>query len=133
VKVTGRLPFPRDSIDADLVYNIAQKLHFGSTAEIDQDLVRELAMQARGNLAPMAAVIGGLVGQEVLKAVSGKFNPIKQFLFFDSLESLPSPPPSADDCAAIGSRYDGQIAVFGKKFQDKLAESSHFLVGAGAM
>lgn len=29
------------------------------------------------------------MGQEVLKAVSGKFHPIHQFFYFDSIESLP--------------------------------------------
>jgi ubiquitin-activating enzyme E1 len=33
----------------------------------------------------------------------------------------------------IGSRYDGQIAVFGKTFHDKLADMKQFLVGAGAI
>jgi ubiquitin-activating enzyme E1 len=37
----------------------------------------------------MVAVFGGLVAQEVLKACSGKFNPIQQYFYFDSLESLP--------------------------------------------
>jgi ubiquitin-activating enzyme E1 len=37
----------------------------------------------------MVALFGGLVAQEVLKACSGKFHPIHQFLYFDSLESLP--------------------------------------------
>jgi len=33
----------------------------------------------------------------------------------------------------IGSRYDGQIAVFGKDFQTKIADFREFLVGAGAI
>jgi ubiquitin-activating enzyme E1 len=30
-------------------------------------------------------------------------------------------------------RYDGQVAVFGKSFQSKLADLRYFLVGAGAI
>jgi len=37
----------------------------------------------------MVALFGGLVAQEVLKACSGKFHPVHQFFYFDSLESLP--------------------------------------------
>src|SRR5690606_33231576 len=33
----------------------------------------------------------------------------------------------------IGSRYDAQIAVFGKDFQDKLGRQKFFLCGAGAL
>ena len=82
----------------------------------------------------MAAVIGGMVAQEVLKAVSGKFNPVFQHFYFDSLESLPvNFAISEDACKPIGSRYDGQIAVFGLDFQTRIANSKHFLVGAGAI
>ena len=82
----------------------------------------------------MAAFFGGLAAQEVLKSVSGKFHPIKQWLYFDSLESLPtSTTRSEEQCKPLGTRYDGQIAVFGKEFQDKLANMKEFLVGAGAI
>lgn len=37
----------------------------------------------------MVALFGGLIAQEVLKAASGKFHPILQYFYFDSLESLP--------------------------------------------
>lgn len=56
-----------------------------------------------------------------------------QNMYFDSLESLPATLPSEADAAPIGSRYDGQIAVFGKTFQDKIANFRQFLVGSGAI
>lgn len=34
---------------------------------MDEKLLKELCYQARGDLAPMCAVIGGFVAQEVLK------------------------------------------------------------------
>jgi ubiquitin-activating enzyme E1 len=37
------------------------------------------------------------------------------------------------ECAPIGSRYDSQIAVFGKQFQEKLGSLRYFIVGAGAI
>lgn len=36
-------------------------------AELDEELVRELAFQATGDLAPVNAFIGGLAAQEVMK------------------------------------------------------------------
>jgi len=34
----------------------------------------------------MAAFLGGIVAQEAMKAISGKFTPIQQFFYFDCLE-----------------------------------------------
>lgn len=36
-------------------------------AELDEELLRELAFQATGDLAPVNAFIGGLAAQEVMK------------------------------------------------------------------
>ena len=58
--------------------------------EADEKVISELAYQATGDLAPMNAVIGAFVAQEVLKSVSAKFHPMVQYMYFDSLESLPS-------------------------------------------
>lgn len=68
-----------------------------------------------------------------MKACSGKFSPIQQYLYYDALECLPEADISEEDCAPIGSRYDNQIAIFGKKFQEKLGSLKYFIVGAGAI
>lgn len=55
-------------------------------------------------------------------------------MYFDSLESLPSNSVLTEEsCAPTGSRYDGQIAVFGKEFQQKIENTREFLVGSGAI
>lgn len=133
-KNKGTLPRPRNEQDAAAVVELAKQLKGTHVEEVDEKLIKELAYQARGDLTPMAAVIGGLVAQEVLKACSAKFNPIFQHFYFDSLESLPSAPLSEELCAPMGSRYDNQIAVFGKTFhEEKICNGRHFLVGAGAI
>lgn len=125
-----RFPRPRNAEDAAKIVSIAKTL---SSEEFDAKVVEELAFQATGDLAPVNAVIGGFVAQEVLKALSGKFHPMVQHMYFDSLESLPAALPTEADAAPTGSRYDGQIAVFGKTFQNKIANHRQFLVGAGAI
>ena len=92
-----------------------------------------MAYEAVGDLSPLNAVIGGFVAQEVLKACSAKFHPMVQHMYFDSLESLPDQMPTEADCQPLGTRYDGQIGVFGKAFQDKIANHRQFLVGSGAI
>ncbi|KAH7198213.1 uncharacterized protein B0J16DRAFT_330032 [Fusarium flagelliforme] len=131
-----RLPSPMDDDDALVVLGAAKKFaeQEGLEIELDEKLLKELSYQAQGDLNPMAAYFGGLVAQEVLKAVSGKFQPISQWMYFDSLESLPtSTKRTAELCKPIGSRYDGQIAVFGTEYQNKIANLKQFLVGAGAI
>ncbi|KAK4454378.1 hypothetical protein QBC34DRAFT_158095 [Podospora aff. communis PSN243] len=132
----GRLPRPMNEEDALVVVNSAKEFAKaeGLEVEFDDKLLKELSYQASGDLNPMAAFFGGLTAQEVLKAVSGKFHPIKQFMYFDSLESLPTNIERTEElCQPTGSRYDGQIAVFGQKYQEKIANMKQFLVGAGAI
>ncbi|GLB33533.1 putative ubiquitin activating enzyme [Lyophyllum shimeji] len=124
-----RLPRPRNDEDAAAVVSLAKNID----ADVDEKIITELAYQATGDLSPIIAVVGGFVAQEVLKACSAKFHPMIQHFYFDSLESLPTTRPSEQDCQPTGSRYDGQIAVFGKALQEKIANYREFLVGAGAI
>jgi ubiquitin-activating enzyme E1 len=132
----GEFPRPHHDGDAAEVFKIAQDLagQAKEKVELDEKLIKELSYQARGDVSPIDAFFGGMAAQEVLKSVSGKFHPIVQFLYFDSLESLPTSTARSEElCKPIGSRYDGQIAVFGKEFQDKISNVKEFLVGAGAI
>lgn len=87
-----------------------------SQVELDDDVILKLAHTACAVLNPMAAMFGGIVGQEVVKAVSGKFHPLVQWFYFDSIESMPSEfPLSTEELDLSGGRYDHQIVVFGKR------------------
>ncbi|XP_053891387.1 ubiquitin-like modifier-activating enzyme 7 isoform X2 [Malaclemys terrapin pileata] len=131
----GRLPRPRAQADAQRLLELAR----GLTAHqelLDEGLVRTFAHVSAGELSPMAAFLGGLAAQEVLKAASGKFLPLAQWFYFDALECLPEQGTTLlteESCAPRGSRYDGQIAVFGADFQERLGRQKYFVVGAGAI
>ncbi|XP_069738900.1 ubiquitin-like modifier-activating enzyme 1 [Phaenicophaeus curvirostris] len=131
----GRPPRPRNQGDAAQVVALAREAAPGE--ELDEELLRELAFQATGDLAPVNAFIGGLAAQEVMKAVSGKFTPITQWLYFDALECLPEEDKDSllteEQCRPRNSRYDGQVAVFGAELQAKLGAQKYFVVGAGAI
>ncbi|KAL7020063.1 hypothetical protein ACKWTF_011370 [Chironomus riparius] len=103
--------------------------------ELKEELLEIFGKTSSGDLCPINAVIGGMSAQEVMKACSGKFMPIMQFFSFDAIECLPEDISGLTDteCQPIGSRYDSQIAIFGKKFQDKLGSLKYFIVGAGAI
>jgi ubiquitin-activating enzyme E1 len=140
---TGRLPGPWDAGDAARLAEIAAGLNEAAppAARVEgltapdspaAKLIAAMAHTAAGELAPMTAALGGIVGQEVVKAASGKFHPVHQFFYFDATEALPDSPP-ADAAITGASRYDGQVAVFGSAFQARLASTRVFLVGAGAL
>nr|XP_055200566.1 ubiquitin-like modifier-activating enzyme 7 isoform X3 [Nyctereutes procyonoides] len=129
----GRLPKPWDPVDAEMVVGLARSLEplKGTKGEpLDEALVQTVALSSAGGLSPMAATMGAVAAQEVLKAISRKFMPLDQWLYFDALDCLPEdgePLPKPEDCAPRGCRYDGQIAVFGAGFQEKLSWQHYLL------
>ena len=133
----GKLPKPWNAEDAKEFVNIANaiKAENESEVELNPELIELFGKISAGNLNPMNATIGGIVAQEVMKACSGKFHPIYQWLYFDSIECLPADRSelTEEDCAPIGCRYDSQIAVFGRTFQSKIGSLKYFVVGAGAI
>ncbi|KAG2690958.1 hypothetical protein I3760_09G214400 [Carya illinoinensis] len=115
------------------VTSMNDALSDGRLEAIDQILLRHFASGARAVLNPMAAMFGGIVGQEVVKACSGKFHPLFQFFYFESVESLPAEPMLPSDLKPLNCRYDAQISVFGSKLQKKLEDAKIFVVGSGAL
>jgi ubiquitin-activating enzyme E1 len=100
----------------------------------NEETARKFFHCLNGNLCPMNAIIGGTVAQEILKACSGKFNPIHQWLYFDAFECLPDNYEKLNtDISSNSTRYDGQVTVFGREFQEKLGKQSWFVVGSGAI
>ncbi|ARF09593.1 ubiquitin-activating enzyme [Indivirus ILV1] len=100
--------------------------------EISQDLQDRFYTTYNGQSTPINSIIGGIVSQEILKACSGKFTPIYQWLYFDSLESLPDNYKEVDRNFK-NTRYDAQIKIFGNEFQKKLSMMKYFIVGSGAI
>lgn len=137
----GSLPRPYNEEDANEMFRYAEELSAQNPsilgdADLDSKLLRELAYQATGDIPGMVAFFGGMIAQEVLKCCSSKFSPVKQCMYFDSLESLPNVdeyPRNAETTNPTGSRYDPQIAVFGAKYQAAIANLKVFLVGSGAI
>lgn len=135
----GRAPRPQNVEDANEVLHLAKSVTAEypdvlSGGEIDEKLLTQLSFQAAGELPAMTALFGGMAAQEVLKGCSGKFGPIRQWVYFDSLESLPKDAALNEQAVApTGSRYDRQVAVFGKEFTEKIFAAKTFLVGSGAI
>eukprot|EP00128_Syssomonas_multiformis_P002420 Colp12_sorted_trinity150504_noHs@8955 len=133
----GRLPRPRNDEDAKELIALVHALNAQTGNKVDtfdEKLLAYLSYNAVGDLAPVNAVVGATCAQEVLKACTGKFHPLQQWMYFDSLESLPEEDTITEaDVQPIGSRHDAQIAVFGRQFQERMENQRWFLVGSGAI
>lgn len=128
----GDYPSPGDRTAAQAVLDLAKSIN-ADVCEGQDRIIMQLASGAKAILSPMCAALGGMVGQEVLKACSGKFTPIPGFFYFDADETLPDDLLPPDEVAPTNSRYDSQIACFGKTMQQKLLDLRYFIVGAGAI
>uniref|UniRef100_A0A8C1MQE9 Ubiquitin like modifier activating enzyme 6 n=1 Tax=Cyprinus carpio TaxID=7962 RepID=A0A8C1MQE9_CYPCA len=101
---------------------------------INQELVRSVSRCARGCLSPLAAVVGGIASQEVLKALTGKFSPLQQWFYLDAIEVIqPLQSLPAEEFAPRGDRYDALRACIGESLCLKLHTFQVFMVGCGAI
>lgn len=98
-----------------------------------EPLIREFGRQCGTTLMPMCSVVGGFVAQEALKAISSKFNPISQFLYFDALDAVPENIENYDTNPEGYGRYASLVKIFGRENVSKLFGLKVFLVGSGAI
>lgn len=148
-KRNGRLPTVRNKEEADDAiaftkeFIAAAKAANGNifTDEVPDDVVRSIATLASTELPALSAFFGGVVAQEVVK-LTGKFSPIRQYLYLDAMDAIPkesltddtySNGANAANFAGSNSRYDNLVSIFGKEFQAKVADQRVFVVGAGAL
>lgn len=110
----------------DILENIDDK------DNINKETVDKFKHCIGGNLCPVASVLGGIVAQEILKAMTGKFMPIKQWLYYDAFEKLPEN-YNEFNTEPLNCRYDGQIKIFGRDLHEKITNQNNFVVGSGAI
>lgn len=94
VSELGHFPVAGSEEDAQRLISITSNLNdsLGDAKldDINPKLLRHFAFGARAVLNPMAAMFGGIVGQEVVKACSGKFHPLFQVnIMFSNIHKLP--------------------------------------------
>jgi hypothetical protein len=80
---------------ADEVLESVKKINatYGGDAFDDQTLepsyLLKLIKASSGSFCPLSALIGGLVANQCITAISGKWTPLNQWLFFDAINCLP--------------------------------------------
>jgi ubiquitin-activating enzyme E1 len=140
----GHLPRLHNTEDADAVVGKAKAIAAANKRyveekkgealvvdpDVDEKIVRFIALYAAVDHTSMAALFGGVLAQEITKQ-TGKYRPLNQWFHFDAFECLDEKTPS--DSKLLNSRYDNQIGLFGKAFQDHMSRQRVFLVGSGAL
>uniref|UniRef100_A0A4W6BMX9 Ubiquitin like modifier activating enzyme 6 n=1 Tax=Lates calcarifer TaxID=8187 RepID=A0A4W6BMX9_LATCA len=95
----SRLPNTGCLQDAEVLLKLTEEVNatLKNKAPVNAELVRCLSTTARGTLSPLAAAVGGLASQEALKAITGKFAPLQQWV----------------GCGAIGCEMLKNFALLG--------------------
>ncbi|KAI4832778.1 hypothetical protein CgunFtcFv8_022186 [Champsocephalus gunnari] len=132
----SRLPNTGCLQDAEVLLKLTEEVNetLRNKAPVNTELVRCLSRTARGTLPPLAAAVGGLASQEVLKAITGKFAPLQQWFYLDAIEVVrPLQSVSAEEFLPRGDRYDGLRACIGESMCVELHKLRVFMVGCGAI
>lgn len=131
-----RLPISWDDNDADELIKLTGINKDHKDYKEQEQIIKKLSYTCAGRLCPLDSIIGSIAAQEIIKASSGKYYPIKQWLYYDVIDILPSKlDDNLDNSNNLNkiSRYDSQIKILGKTVQKKLEETKVFIVGAGAI
>jgi len=100
-------------------------------------LTTQFVETCRAKFTPVQALLGALGAQEVLKAATGLYNPVRQFLLYDCDEVLQHPTDAGgngtENSSPTSAPRTGQSYILGDHTSNKLARSRLFLVGAGAI
>ncbi|KAH9315128.1 hypothetical protein KI387_023755 [Taxus chinensis] len=88
-QVEGREPGDLSSTDLPSVLNMRKKLceeQGLAESRISDLLLQRIVDVGKRELPPVCAIVGGILGQEVIKAMSCKGDPLKNFFFFDVMD-----------------------------------------------
>lgn len=131
--VSHSFPRPWNTEDYAQVLQNAKQL---TSEPIDEKLLKQVTYTFQGQLVGLTALLGGLLGQEVLKSLSGKFTPLNQWIAIDVRELIPDVDAATLDVAnftPIGHRSDSQSIIIGRDLSQRLGEQKVFMIGSGAI
>jgi ubiquitin-activating enzyme E1 len=136
-----KLPEINDLEEAKLVLEKAKIIYdkaksnkeywINNIENFDEQIILNVARWSKCEISPICSFIGGIAAQEAVKK-TGKYNPIKQYLWFDFFETIEDLEQDVNR-DIFGSRYDDQIAIYGQEIQKKLNKLNIFIIGAGAI
>ena len=105
----------------------------------EEEFVRKISYTSKVSFGPLCAFVGGLVCQESIKAITGKYTPISQIMYYNCQEVTPTLDAKDAEIVkkAVGlgieDRYTGVRTLLGDGAFKKLANWKLFMVGVGAI
>lgn len=127
------MPKPFDESDRNKFVQLNKDETYIKHADMDTDVLDKF-LNHPGIISAVVSVIGSIVSQEVLKAVTNKYTPIHQYMYFESFDSLPDFISVEDHSFSPDlSRYGYMTNVFGKDFIKNMMNLNMFMVGCGAI
>ncbi|XP_028832160.1 ubiquitin-like modifier-activating enzyme 6 isoform X2 [Denticeps clupeoides] len=132
----SRLPNIGCTQDTEVLLGLTEEVNatLKNKVCVNQDLVQCLSRCARGCLPPLAAAVGGFASQEVLKALTGKFTPLQQWLYLDAIEVVqPLRSLPVEEFMPRCDRYDALRVCIGESLCQELHKLRIFMVGCGAI
>lgn len=99
--------------------------------ELWLQIVQNFAKTCKGKLTPVQGILGAIGAQEALKAATGLYSPIQQFLLYDCDELLVD--DRIDTLEDAPNECAGQSYVLGSALSQLLSTKQLFVVGAGAI
>jgi ubiquitin-activating enzyme E1 len=130
VKGTGRLPTAEDSDEFLSTAKNSWAVAGSSENAAWNGHCALFSRTCRAKFVPQQAIFGAIASQECLKAASGLYNPLRQFLLYDCDEVLPT---NLVDNKAVAAASSGLSYIFGEKITQEFQGKKIFVVGAGAI
>jgi len=137
VEKHNKFPGVWNADDAKELVALAEQINSSSMKskvdKLDADLLKKLSYTAQGSIAPITSFLGGVVAQEALKGLSGKYTPLNQYVYLDAVEVVPDLTTDPAQFQPKGHRDDAQIICLGRELCDKIANQKLFMIGCGAI
>ncbi len=127
VKKYKKLPMDNDAINEF----IQSTKSFLPTSKDGIQYCELFATKCAAKFVPVQAIFGAIAAQECLKAASGLYNPIRQFLLYDCDEVIDI--TSINKEAKSDDVDSGLAYIMGEKTTKALRRRKLFVVGAGAI
>jgi ubiquitin-activating enzyme E1 len=124
-----RLPTASDREDFGSIF---QELLETEATEASSSHVENFVRGCAAKFSPLQAIFGAIGAQEALKAATGLYFPVKQYLLYDCDEVLSK---DGENCGeTISASYDSGLRyILGDGTVDELQSKRIFVVGAGAI
>ncbi|OQV16884.1 Ubiquitin-like modifier-activating enzyme 6 [Hypsibius exemplaris] len=124
----SRLPRPNDPADIAEALTLASDIskEFDMT-DVDAAFLERAFAASSGQFNPLVAAMGGILAQEAMKALTGKWTPLQQWLYIDARDI------HASDGTVKNDRYDGIRICVGEQTLEQLKSLNLFMVGCGAI